>query len=320
MNNKIIFAVAFALTGVGLWWKNSSNQEKLPLIGIIQVIEHPALDQTRKGIQDELAAQGLRNMHEINWDYQLAQGNPALATQIAQKFIGENATVIVAIGTTVAQAALQTIQQSGHNIPLVFSSVTDPITAKLITSNKKPEKGITGVSNYVSALRQFNYFKQLLPNLKRLGIIYNPGEANSVALNEEMIKAAKEIDIEIIFATASRTSDVSAATQSLLDKVDAIFVNNDNTALASFDSIVAIAKLQNIPVLVSDLDCLSKGALAALGADQYALGRQTGKMIAHILKNPDATSSTVVEYPNVVRGEANEKVAAELKIVLTSNA
>jgi len=317
--NKVVFFIALTLTGLGLWWKNTSNQKKLPLIGVIQVIEHPALDQTKKGIQDELAAQGLRNVHEINWDYQSAQGNPSLATQIAQKLIGDNAAVIVTIGTTVAQAALQAVQQSGNEIPLVFASVTNPVTAKLITSDKKPEKGVTGVSNYVSASRQFTYFKQLLPNLKKLGVIYNPGEANSVVLNEEMVKAGKEQNIEIIFATASRTSDVSAATQSLLDKVDAIFINNDNTALASFDSIVAIAKLQNIPVLVSDLDCLQKGALAALGADQYALGRQAGKMIANILKNPDAASSTLMEYPNVVRGEGNEKVAAELKIVLTSN-
>lgn len=317
--NKIIFTVALVLTGLGLWWKNSSNQKKLPLVGVIQVIEHPALDQTRKGIFDELEAQGLKNVQNINWNYQSAQGNPALATQIAQKFIGDNAAVIVTIGTTTSQAALQAVQQSGHDTPLVFASVTNPISAKLITSDKKPEKGITGVSNYVSSSKQFTYFKQLLPNLKRLGVVYNPGEANSVALNEEMIKAGKEHNIEIVFATASRTGDVSAATQSLLNKVDAIFINNDNTALASFDSIVAVAKLQNIPVLVSDLDCLSKGALAALGADQYALGRQTGKIVANILKNPDSASSTLMEYPNVVRGEGNEKVAAELKIVLTSN-
>ena len=99
----------------------------------------------------------------------------------------------------------------------------------------------------------------------------------------------------------------------------AIFINNDNTALASFDSVIAVARLQNIPVFVSDLDCLSKGALAALGADQYALGRQVGKMIANILRNPEVASSTIMEYPDGVRGEGNKKVAAELKIVLPSN-
>lgn len=317
--NKNIAILAVVLMGIGLWWQSSSSKPTLPIVGVIQVIEHPALDQTRKGIFDELEAQGFKDKQKINWCYESAQGNPALATQIAQKFIGQKASVIIAIPTTVSQAALQAIKQSGNNIPLVFASVTNPVAAKLLESDKKPEKGVTGVSNYVSVKKQFDYFKKLLPNMTRIGIVYNPGEANSVTLNEEMIKAGKDIGIEIVFATASRTSDVSTATQSLLDKVDAIFINNDNTALASFDSVVATAKLQNIPVFVSDIDCLSKGALAALGADQYALGRQVGKMVAKILKNPETASSTVMEYPTTIKGEINEKVAAELKIVLPSN-
>lgn len=317
--NKNIFIIAVVLTGVGLWWKNSSNKQMLPIIGVIQVIEHPALDQTRKGILDELQAQGFQDEKKIDWRYESAQGNPALATQIAQKFIGENAAVIVTIPTTVSQSALQAIQQSGNNTPLVFASVTSPVTAKLIKSDKQAEKFVTGVSNYVSVQKQFDYFKKILPNMKRIGVVYNPGEVNSITLNEEMIKTGKNMGLEIIFAAASRTVDVGTATQSLLEKVDAIFINNDNTALASFDSVIAAAKLQNIPVFVSDLDCLSKGALAALGADQYALGRQVGKMVANILRNPEAASSTVMEYPDVIRGEGNEKVAAELKIILPSN-
>ncbi len=317
--NKNILMIAIVLTGIGLWWKNSSSKPTLPIVGVIQVIEHPALDQTRKGILDELEAQGFKDTQKIDWRYESAQGNPALATQIAQKFIGQKASVIVTIGTTVSQSALQAIKQSGNNTPLVFASVTNPVTAKLVVSDKKPEAGVTGVSNYVAAQKQFDYFKKLLPNMTRLGIVYNPGETNSVTLNDEMIKTGHDIGLKIVLAPASRTSDVSTATQSLLDKVDAIFINNDNTALASFDSVVAAAKLQNIPVFVSDLDCLSKGALAALGADQYALGRQVGKMVANILRKPETASSTTMEYPATVRGEGNEKVAAELKIVLPSN-
>lgn len=317
--NKNILIIAGVLMGIGLWWESSSSKQELPIVGVIQVIEHPALDQTRKGIFDELEAQGFKDEKRIAWRYESAQGNPALATQIAQKFIGQKATVIVAIPTTVSQAALQAINQSGSNTPLVFASVTNPIAAKLVESDKKPEKRVTGVSNYVAVQKQFDYFKKLLPNMTRLGVVYNPGEANSVVLNDEMVKAGKSMGIEVVFAAASRTSDVSTATQSLLDKVDAIFINNDNTALASFDSVVAAAKLQNIPVFVSDIDCLSKGALAALGADQYALGRQVGKMVANILRNPEAASSTIMEYPQSVKGEVNKKVAAELKIVLPSN-
>ena len=315
MKKNIILIMAI-LASIGLWWQsNSSSKPSLPIVGVIQAIEHPALDQTRKGILDELQAQGFADAQKIDWRYESAQGNPSLATQIAQKFIGQHAAVIVTIGTTVSQAALQAIQQAGGSIPLVFASVTNPIAAKLVASDKKPEKGVSGVSNYVSATKQFTYFKKLLPNLKRLGVIYNPGEANSVVLNDEMVRAGKDMGIEIVFATANKTSDVSTATQSLLDKVDAVFINNDNTALASFDSVVASAKLQNIPVFVSDLDCLKSGALAALGADQYALGRQVGKMVADILKQPNVEFTKTMEYSDKVRGETNQEVARELKIV-----
>ena len=313
MKNILITALFASLIGL-LWWKSSSNKSSLPIVGVIQVIEHPALDQTRKGIFDELQAQGFTDKKKIEWCYESAQGNPSLATQIAQKFIGKQAAVIVTIGTTVSQSALQAIKQSGGSIPLVFASVTNPISAKLVTSDKKADKGVSGVSNYVPAAKQFTYFKKLLPNLKRIGVVYNSGESNSVILNDEMVKAGKDLDIEIVFATANKTSDVSAATQSLLNKVDAIFINNDNTALASFDSVVASAHLQKIPVFVSDLDCLKSGALAALGADQYELGRQVGKMVSKILKQPNAEFLNTMEYADKVRGETNQKVANELNL------
>lgn len=316
MKKNIILIIAI-IAGLSLWWQSkSSNEPELPIIGVIQAIEHPALDQTRKGIFDELQAQGFSDKVKIDWRYESAQGNPSLATQIAQKFIGQKAMAIVTIGTTVSQSALQAIQQSGGGIPLVFASVTNPISAKLVASDKKPEKGVCGVSNYVSATRQFEFFKKLLPNMKRIGIVYSPGEANSIVLNEEMLKAAKNMDLEIVFAAANRTSEVSTATQSLLDKVDAIFVNNDNIALASFDSIVASAKLQNIPVFVSDIDCIKNGALAALGADQYELGRQVGKIVADILKNKNSEFLRTMEYAKIISEETNKKVATEMNIEL----
>lgn len=317
MKKTLLIALLVA-GGAAFWWQKSDNKNKLPLIGVIQVIEHPALDQTRKGIFDELEANGFKDEVTIDYKYESAQNNAPLASQIAQKFIGEQAAVIVTIGTNVSQSCLQAIQQSGTNTPMVFASVTDPVLAKLITSNKTPQPGVTGVSNYVPAQDQFAFFKKLLPHIKTLGVVYNPGEANSAVLLEEMQKAGREFGIEIVTAAASRTSDVSTATQSLLAKVDAVFINNDNTALAAFDSVVAAAKLENIPVFVSDVDCVNKGALAALGADQYALGRQVGKMVVNILKNPKAADTQTMEYPTVIQEEVNRKIAADLKLVLPS--
>lgn len=307
----IIAAVAF-LTVRWLWSNNApqSRVEGMPLIGVVQIIEHPALDQTRKGVEDELAEAGFIPGKTMQWDYESAQGNPALASQIIQKFVGQKASVIVAIPTTPAQAAAQITQ--GSNIPVVFASVTDPVGSKLVINPKKPEGNITGVSNFIEVERQIKTFRKILPGLKRLGIIYNPGEANSVILLERTQSAAKDEDISLIAIPASKTSEVLPATQNLIGKVDAIFINNDNTALAAFDAVTKVGNEHKIPVFVSDVDCLQKGALAALGPDQYQLGRQAGKMVVKILKEKLKPSDIPVEWPEKVEFKLNSELAEQL--------
>jgi putative ABC transport system substrate-binding protein len=257
-------------------------------ISILQNIEHPALDATRKGLLEELPKLGYS---DSVIDYQSAQGNAALAAQIAQKFVSNSPDVIVAIGTKAAQAAMAATKES--KIPVVFASVTDPLAAKLVTSLEAPTGNVTGVSNFVAPEPQFKFFKKLLPSLKKLGIVYDPGEPNSIALNTMMEKAAKELGLQLEYATASKTSDVSGASESLCGKVDALFVNNDNTALSAFKSVVKAAQNCGIPAFVSDVDSVDQGALAALGPDQVDLGRQTARMVDKILKNPDAPLPSV---------------------------
>jgi putative ABC transport system substrate-binding protein len=268
----------------------SANASPLK-ISILQTIEHPALDATRKGLLEELPKLGYSDPIV---DYQSAQGNAALAVQIAQKFISNSPDIIVAIGTKAAQAAMTATKES--KIPVVFASVTDPLAAKLVTSLDTPTGNITGVSNFVAPEPQFKFFKKRLPSLKKLGIVYDPGEPNSVALNTMMDKAAKELGLELVYAIAAKTSDVFAASQSLCGKVDAIFVNNDNTALSAFKSVVKAAQSCGIPAFVSDVDIVDQGALAALGPDQLDLGRQVARIVDKILKNPKAPFPAV-EFP-----------------------
>lgn len=303
----MFYALFLVLTLITLPCKADS----VPSIGVIQVIEHPALDNTRKGILDELIAQGFSCPEKLRWSWESAQGNPALATQIAQKFISH--TVIVAIGTTPAQAALAVAKDKIVNI--VFSSVTDPVGARLVADRSTPGKQITGVSNFVDVEQQFALFKKILPHLKRLGIIYNPGEANSVALLKVMEAIARKMRITLVKACASRTSEVFSAAQGLADKVDALFINNDNTGLAAFDAIVKVGKAKKKPVLSSDTDMISKGALAVLGPNQYEIGRQTGRMIVRILRGePPATLS--IEYPQKVELHLNLKAAADIGLTI----
>ncbi len=273
----------------------SSAHSSPTKIAILQTTEHPALNATHHGLLEELQKLGYKEGENLSVDFQSAQGNAALAAQIAQKFASTHPDVIVAIGTKAAQAAMTAAK--GTEIPIVFSSVTDPVGAKLIMNLKAPEGHVTGVSNFVAVEPQFKLFKKILPHLKILGIVYDPGEANSVALNRTMEKVAKEFDLKLVMATATKTSEVQAATQSLCGKVDAVFINNDNTALAAFKSVVKTAEDCGIPAFVSDVDIVGEGALAALGPDQVEVGRQTGRMVNFILKHPKIPLPPV-EFPD----------------------
>jgi putative ABC transport system substrate-binding protein len=274
-------------------------------VGVIQVVEHPALDLTRQGIQDELGQQGFKE--NLQWSWDSAQGNPALASQIAQKYIGQEMQVLVAIGTTATQAALSATR--GSKIPVVFASVTDPKGAKL-TGN------MTGVSNFVSPNDQLAVIMKILPSQKRIGMVYNPGEANSASLLAQMQTVAQEKGLKIILATASKTSEVSIAAQGLMGKVDAVFVNNDNTALAAINAIGQICRDNKIPLFASDGDLKASGALALIGADQYQIGRQAGHMVAKILRGEAQASDLAIEYPTQVSVAVNDDIAQTLGITI----
>lgn len=263
-------------------------------IFILQVIEHPALNATRQGLLDELKTLGYEEGKNLTVEYQSAQGNATLAAQIAQKFVSNHPNAIVAIGTKAAQAAATATKNT--KIPVVFSSITDPLGAKLVTDLKTPNGNVTGVSNFLGVESQFEYFKKVLPKLQTLGIIYDPGEANSISLNKTMEEVAPKFGLKLVFAVAAKTSEVLGSSQSLCGKVDALFVNNDSTALAAFNSVVKAAKSCGIPAFVSDVDIADQGALAAIGPDQTELGRQTARMVDVILKNPSAPLPAV-EFP-----------------------
>ncbi len=274
-------------------------------VSIMQIAEHPALDAARQGIIDEL-----KNA-DIQIDFQSAQGNNILATQIAQQFVGNASDIMVGIGTTSTQALISADQR--RTIPIVFVSVTDPKGSKLVNNLNRPEGLVTGVSDHVDTAPQFDLFKKILPKLSKLGIIYNPGEANSVALVEQMKQAATKKGIELVFATANKTADVAEAARFLVTKVEAIFINNDNTALSAFDAIVKIGTESKIPVFCSDTDMVDHGALAALGPNQYALGRQTGQIILEILAGKSPRDIPVA-FPDKTEIKINKAQAKKLGI------
>ncbi|MDJ0949032.1 MAG: ABC transporter substrate-binding protein [Alphaproteobacteria bacterium] len=249
-------------------------------VAITQIVEHPALDAARKGVKDALADEGFVVGQGLKWEYQSAQGNPATAAQIARKFVGERPDVIVAIATPSAQAAVA----AAGDIPVVFSAVTDPVGAKLVKDMKKPGGNVTGMSDLSPIAKHLDLIKEITPKAQRVGVPFNPGEANAVTLVQLLQDNAPAKKLEIVTAPATKSAEVQSAAQSLVGKVDVIYVPTDNTIVTALEAVVKVGIDNKIPVYAGDTDSVPRGAMAALGFNYYDVGRQTGKMVARVLK------------------------------------
>lgn len=285
-----------------LFLAGSLNAASSSKVYISQIVEHPALDSTARGIQDSLKAEGFDN---LDLRLESAQANPALAAQIASKFVNQNPGVVVGIGTGSAQSFLPYVNK--QQVALVFSSVTDPKSAGLTQ--------VAGVSNFVALEPQLALFKKLQPHLKRLGVLYNPGESNAVSIVQKLSALCPMLGITLIQQSANRTAEVAQAATKLAAQVDAILISNDNTALSALPSIIQAANKAKIPVYVSDTDAVAQGALAALGPDQYQVGLQTGRMVAKVLRGMPI-AEVGIEYPEKTELYINPKTAKELNITI----
>ena len=264
-------------------------------VAVTAIVEHPALDSVRDGAKDALKAAGFEEGKNLKWEYQSAQGNTGTAAQIARKFIGDNPDVIIAIATPSAQAVVAATK----TVPVVFSAVTDPVAAKLVPSWEPSHTNVTGVSDLLAMDKQIELIKKIVPNLKRLGIVYNPGEANSVVVVKELKELLPKMGITLVEASAPRSVDVSSAGRSLVGKVDAIYNSTDNNVVSAYESLVKVAQEAKIPLIAADSDSVKRGAIASLGVNYRDLGEQTGRMVARILKG---------EKPGDIKPEVSTKL------------
>ncbi len=280
-------------------------------VAVTAIVEHPALDAVRDGIRDELEANGYKAGENLEFVYESAQGNPATAAQIARKFIGDKPDVIVAIATPSAQAAVAATTE----IPVVFSAVTDPLGAKLIANAEKPGGNVTGLSDMSPIAQHLDLIKEVTPSAKRIGVAYNPGEANAVSLVDLLKSEAPGKGMTIVTASAPKSSDVLAAARSLVGKVDAIYVPTDNTIVTALESVIKVGIDNGIPVYSGDTDSVNRGTIAALGFNYYDIGRQTGKVVLRILKgeNPgDIPVRTAAGTDLFVNPAAAEKMGVSI--------
>ncbi|WP_312305706.1 ABC transporter substrate-binding protein [Pulveribacter sp.] len=288
-------------------------------VAVTAIVEHPALDAVRDGVKDGLKAAGFEEGKNLKWQYQSAQGNTGTAAQIARKFVGDKPDAIVAIATPSAQAVVAATK----SVPVVFTAVTDPVAAKLVKNWEPSKNNVTGVSDLLALDKQIDLIKQVVPNAKRVGMVYNPGEANSVVVVKEMKDLLSKQGMTLVEASAPRSVDVGSAARSLVGKVDVIYTNTDNNVVSSYESLVKVGQEAKLPLVASDTDSVKRGAIAALGINYRDLGEQTGRMVARILKgeNPgDIKPETTTKMELFVNPGAAEKQGVKLSDALVKSA
>jgi putative ABC transport system substrate-binding protein len=257
-------------------------------VAVSQIVEHPALDATRQGLLDGLKAKGFEDGKNLEFTYQTAQGNPAIAVQIAKQFVGEKPDVLVGIATPTAQA----LAASTRTIPVIFTAVTDPLGAKLVKNLTHPEGNVTGLSDLSPVAQHVDLMQELILDLKVIGVVYNPGEANAVSQIELLKKSAKAKDLQIVEATALKSADVQGAARIIASKVQVMYALVDNTIATAIDALVGVANQAKIPVVGGSTSFVASGAVAALGFDYYQVGVQTADYVEAVLKG-----KTISEIP-----------------------
>ncbi|MBD1565568.1 ABC transporter substrate-binding protein [Vibrio sp. SA48] len=274
--------VTAVLAGAALL-SSTSIMAKTAKVAVSQIVEHPALDATRQGLLDGLKAKGYEEGKNLEFDFKTAQGNPAIAVQIARQFVGENPDVLVGIATPTAQALVSATK----NIPIVFTAVTDPVGAKLVKKLEQPGKNVTGLSDLSPVEQHVELIKEIMPNVKTIGVVFNPGEANAVSLMELLKSSTKKHGIDLVEATALKSADVQTATQAIAAKSDIIYALIDNTVASAIEGMIVSANQAKTPVFGAATSYVERGAIASLGFDYYQIGVQTADYVAAILEGQD---------------------------------
>ena len=249
-------------------------------VAVTAIVEHPALDAARDGVKKGLADAGFNDGAEIDFVYKSAQGAPATAAQIAREFVGDAATVIVPISTPSAQAAAAATSE----IPIVFTAVTDAVAAGLVPQLEAPGGNVTGVSDMSPMAEQVALIQEITPDAKTIGVLFNPGEANSVSLVARLKEVAGEAGLSIVEAPVTKSADVQGAARGLIGKADVMYVPTDNTVVSALEAAIAVAEENDIPFYSGDTDSVSRGTLASVGFNYFDVGVETGKIVARILK------------------------------------
>lgn len=272
-------------------------------IGITQIVEHQSLDDVRQGVIDSLKANGYGE-DKVEISYKNAQGDFGTAQIIAQEF-KNTSDIVVAISTPSAQAAVNNIKDK----PIFFAAITNPESAGVLAEN------VTGVSDRSPVKKQVELIKEILPETKKIGVVYNTSEQNSFYLTDEFKKEAEKNGYEVVIKGITNVNEIASALDTILPEIDVLYTTIDNTIASTYPLIIEKSKKANKPVIGATKNYVDQGALASEGISDYKVGYQTGEMIVRYLKGEDIKN---MKFEVVRESERyiNKEVAKNFKIVV----
>ena len=290
--------------------KKADNSSNVKHVGVLQVVQHPSLDKAYKGFKKGLKEEGYVEGKNLKIDYQNAQNNQDNLKSMSEKLVNEKSDLILGIATPAAQS----LANASQDIPIVVTAVTDLKAAKLVKSDAKPGKNVTGTTDMVSIERQIKLLLSIVPKAKTVGIMYNAGESNSKIQADLATAVLKKAGVKVLIKTANSTNDVQQVTETLASKVDGIFVPTDNTFDSAADVVGKVVKEKKVPLVASSVDQVKTGGLASIGIDYELLGEQTGKMAAKIFAGKAKPADMPVEKAHDMKLVVNKKMAKALGI------
>lgn len=304
-------AIAAALTGCG-------DKKEAPAaaaaaaapieIGIVQLVEHDALDAANRGIIDAMAERGYKDGVKVKFDKQNAQADQSNLHNIAKRFVANDDKLIFAIATPAAQS----VASATKTIPIVATAVTNFEVAKLVQSNQKPGGNVTGVSDINPVADQLQLLLKLVPGAKTIGTIYNSSEINSAYQIELLREAAKKANVEILEATVSSVNDIQQAVASLKGKVEGLYLPTDNVIASAVPALIKVAVPAKLPLVAGEGGMVRAGCLASIAVDYYTLGKMTGNMGADILDGKAKPADMPIQIQSAEKVLINMKTAKAL--------
>ena len=312
---KLLAATIIALVLVGCTNASGQSDGDQINIGILQIVDHPALDAARTGFINGLAEEGWVEGQNVTYHPFSAQGDISNANAMAQRIVDMQVDMILGIATPTSQ----TLANTTDTIPIVITAVTDPLRAGLIDCFVRPGTNVTGTSDLTPVMQQFQLLTRLLPDAQTVGIMYNAGEVNSVIQAEMAREAVRVLGLNYVAGVAPSTADVAQVTESIIGSVDVIYIPTCNTMATAYTTIIMIAEERGIPVIAGEEGAMSQGALATEGINYYNLGRQTAVMAAQILRGEATPQEMPIQWQEETTLVINTAAADRLGITIPAD-